>query len=153
MDPNMPGPGDAGGERYSARGGGEGVAREASGSSGEGWARRRGRAGCARWVRRATSTAFASPMAARCCQKNCDLRQVNASTPGSSIIPKAGEGLRGETVGEDIQEAQELPADPARGGHCTWEEGVGSAIPVGVPVPVVIHLFACLVLQEPVIIA
>ena len=39
------------------------------------------------------------------------------------IIPKAGEVLRGATVGEDIEEAQELPVDPARGGHGTWEEG------------------------------
>ena len=37
---------------------------------------------------------------------------------------------------EAIEEAQELPADPARGGHGAWQEGVGSAIPVGVPVPV-----------------
>ena len=50
------------------------------------------------------------------------------------IIPKAGEVLRGATVGEDTEETQELPVDPARGGHGTWEEGVGSAIPVGVPV-------------------
>jgi hypothetical protein len=64
------------------------------------------------------------------------------------IIPKAGDVLRGATVGEDIDEAQELPVDPARGGHCTWEEG--NAIPVGVPIPVAIHLFACRVLQEPV---
>ena len=42
------------------------------------------------------------------------------------IIPKAGEALRGATVGEDIEDAQELPVDPARGGHGTWEEGVGS---------------------------
>ena len=34
----------------------------------------------------------------------------------------------GRLVGEDIEEAQELPVDPARGGHGTWEEGVGSAI-------------------------
>ena len=66
------------------------------------------------------------------------------------IIPEAGEVLLGATVGQDIEEAQELPVDPARGGHGTWEEGVGSAIPVGVPVPVALHLFACLVLQEPV---
>ena len=66
------------------------------------------------------------------------------------IIPKAGEVLRGATVGEDIEDAQELPVDPSRGGHCTWEEGVGSAIPVGVHVPVALHLFAYLVLQEPV---
>ena len=39
-------------------------------------------------------------------------------------------------MGEDIEEAQELPVDPARGGHGAWEEGIGSAIPVGVPVPV-----------------
>ena len=51
------------------------------------------------------------------------------------IIPKAVEVLRGAAVGEDIEEAQELPVDPARGGHGTWEEGVGSAISVGVPVP------------------
>ena len=55
-----------------------------SGSIAEGWAPRQERAGCASWARRATATTFASPMAARCCQKNCDLRQVNASTPGSS---------------------------------------------------------------------
>ena len=66
------------------------------------------------------------------------------------IIPEAGEVLLGATVGQDIEEAQELPVDPARGGHGTWEEGVVSAIPVGVPVPVALHLFACLVLQEPV---
>ena len=66
------------------------------------------------------------------------------------IIPKAGEVLRGATVSEDIEEAQELPVDPAQGGHGTWEEGEGSAIPVGVPVPVAFHLFECLVLQEPV---
>ena len=65
------------------------------------------------------------------------------------IIPKAGEVLRGATVSEDIEEAQELPVDPARGGHGTWEEGVGSAISVGIPVPVALHLFVCLVLQEP----
>ena len=65
------------------------------------------------------------------------------------IIPKAVEVLRGAAVGDDIEEAQELPVDPARGGHGAWEEGVGSAIPVGVPVPVALHLFACLVLQEP----
>ena len=66
------------------------------------------------------------------------------------IIPEAGEVLLGATVGQDIEEAQELPVDPARGGHGTWEEGVGSAIPVGVPVPVALQLFVCLVLQEPV---
>ena len=66
------------------------------------------------------------------------------------IIPEAGEVLLGATVGQDIEEAQELPVDPARGGHGTWEEGVGSAIPDGVPVPVALHLFACFVLQEPV---
>ena len=49
-----------------------------------------------------------------------------------------------------IEEAQELPVDPARGGHGAWEEGIGSAIPVGVPVPVALHLFLCLELQEPV---
>ena len=55
-------------------------------------------------------------------------------------------------VGEDVEEAQELPMNPAsfQGGHCKWEEGVGSAMPVGIPVPVALHLFACLVLQEPV---
>ena len=66
------------------------------------------------------------------------------------IISEAVEVLLGAMVGQDIEEAQELPVDPARGGHGTWEEGVGSAIPVGVPVPVALHLFACLVLQEPV---
>ena len=40
--------------------------------------------------------------------------------------------------------------NPARGGHCTWEEGEGSAMPVGIPATVALHLFACLVLQEPV---
>ena len=74
-----------------------------------------------------------------------------SSTPGSCPrlwVPKAGEVLRGATVGEDIEEAQELPVDPARGGHGTWEEGVGSAIPVGVPVPVALHLFACLASED-----
>ena len=47
---------------------------------------------------------------------------------------------------EDIEEAQELPVDPARR---SWRMG-GSAIPVGAPVPVALHLFARLVLQEPV---
>ena len=32
------------------------------------------------------------------------------------IIPKAVEVLRGATVGEDIEETQELPMNPARGG-------------------------------------
>ena len=47
------------------------------------------------------------------------------------IIPKAVEVLRGVSLGEDIEEEQELPVDPARGGHGTWEEGVGGAISVG----------------------
>ena len=69
---------------------------------------------------------------------------------GEAVAREKRVDLRGATVGQDIEEAQELPVDPARGGHCAWEEGVGSAIPVGVPVPVTLHLFACLVLQEPV---
>ena len=40
--------------------------------------------------------------------------------------------------------------NPARGSHGTWEEGEGSAMPVGIPVMVALHLFACLVFQEPV---
>jgi hypothetical protein len=35
------------------------------------------------------------------------------------IIPKAGKVPRGATEGEDVEEAQELPMNPARGGHCT----------------------------------
>ena len=66
------------------------------------------------------------------------------------IIPKAGKVPLGATVGEDVEEAQELPMNPARGGHCIWEEGEGSAMHVGIPVPVAIQLFGCLVLQEPV---
>ena len=60
------------------------------------------------------------------------------------IIPEAGEVLLGATVGQDIEEAQELPVDPARGGRRRY------CIPVGLPVPVALYLFACLVLQEPV---
>ena len=97
------------------------------------------------------ATAFASPMSARCFQKNCDLRQVKASTPGSSS-PRLAIFLV-VLRWEDVEEAQERPMNAVRRGHCTWEEGVGSAIPVGVPVPVALHLlalhlFACLVLQE-----
>ena len=58
------------------------------------------------------------------------------------VIPKAGKVPLGATLGEDVEETQGLPMNPARGRHCTWEEGVGSAMPVGVPVPVALHLFA-----------
>ena len=64
------------------------------------------------------------------------------------IIPKAGTVPLCATVGEDVEVAQELPMNPARGGHCTWKDGEGSATPVGIPIPVALHLFECLVLQE-----
>ena len=63
------------------------------------------------------------------------------------VIPKAGKVPLSAKVDEDIEEAQELPMNPARGSRCTLEEGEGSAMPVGIPVPVALHLFACLVLQ------
>ena len=66
------------------------------------------------------------------------------------VIPQASKVPLGATVGEDVEEAQELPTNSARGGHCTREEGVGSAMPAGIPVTVALLLFACLDLQEPV---
>jgi hypothetical protein len=53
------------------------------------------------------------------------------------------------TVGEDVEEAQELPMNPARGSHRTSEEGEGRGA-CGIPVTLALHLFACLVLHEPV---
>ena len=47
------------------------------------------------------------------------------------VIPQAGKVPLGSTVGEDVEEAQELPMKPARGSTCTWEEGIGSPMPVG----------------------
>jgi hypothetical protein len=38
--------------------------------------------------------------------------------PGEDVIPKAGTVPLGATMGE---ESQELPMNPARSGHCTWE--------------------------------
>ena len=64
------------------------------------------------------------------------------------IIPKAVEVLREVSVGEHIEKAQDLPVDPAQRGHGAWEEGIGSAISVGIPVPVALYLFVCLLLQE-----
>ena len=56
---------------------------------------------------------------------------------------------RGATVGENLEEAQELPmTNPARNVHGTWAKGEGSATPAGISIPVVLHLFECLVLQE-----
>ena len=31
--------------------------------------------------------------------------------------------------------------NPVRGSHCTWEEGEGSAMPVGIPVTVALRIF------------
>ena len=74
-----------------------------------------------------------------------DTHQVKASTLGSPS-PQAGKVPLDATVGEDVEEAQELPMNPARGSHYAWEEGVtegeGSVMPVGVPVTVVLHLRA-----------
>ena len=60
------------------------------------------------------------------------------------VIPQAGKIPLGVTVVDDVDEAQEIPINPDQSGHCTWEEGEGSAMPVGIPVTVVLHIFACI---------
>ena len=44
------------------------------------------------------------------------------------------------TMGEDVEEAQELPVNPPRGGHDARQKGVLGARPGGISVTVPIHL-------------
>ena len=51
-------------------------------------------------------------------------------------------------VGEDVEEAQELAVDPARGADDAREEGICDARPRGVSLPVAVHLGARCGLEE-----
>ena len=53
--------------------------------------------------------------------------------PGSAS-PRLAKVLLGATVGNDVEEAQELPVNLARGRHGTLQEGIGSARSFVVPV-------------------
>ena len=47
------------------------------------------------------------------------------------IIPHVGKALDSAPVGKDVEEAQEPPVNPSRGGHDARQKGVGGARPVG----------------------
>ena len=58
-------------------------------------------------------------------------------SPGESIsvlfgFPHVGKVLEGAPMVKDVEEAQKLPVNPARGRHYTRQEGVGGAQPCGV---------------------
>ena len=59
------------------------------------------------------------------------------------IIPKAVKVLHGAAVGEDKQEAQELPVILPEEVSAHGSEGVGSAIPVGARSSGAIEVFDC----------
>ena len=79
--------------------------------------------------------------------------EVLRPAPGEGIrarlmIPHVGKVLLRAPVGKDVEEAQELPVNPSRGGHDAGQKGVGGARPVGICLAVARHLGARSCLKE-----
>ena len=90
-------------------------------------------------ARRATASAVAWPMAARACQKYWPRRNLESFVAGV-MGPKLLEPTEGASVGEDVEEAQELAMDLTRGADDARQECVGDTRPRGVGLPVATHL-------------
>ena len=60
----------------------------------------------------------------------------------AGFVPEALEPACGASVGEEVEEAQELAMDPTRGADDARQEGVGDTRPRGVGLPVAVHLGA-----------
>ena len=73
--------------------------------------------------------------------------EVLRPAPGEGIsaglvIPHVSEVLQGASVGKDVEEAQELPVNAARGRHDTRQKGVCGALQVGIRLAIPCHLGA-----------
>ena len=66
----------------------------------------------------------------------------------AGFVPEALEPACGASVGEDVEEAQELAMDPTRCADDARQEGVGDTRPGGVGLPVALHLGARCGLEE-----
>ena len=64
------------------------------------------------------------------------------------IGPELLESTEGASVGEDVEEAQELAVDAAGGTHHARQKGVGDTRPRGVSLPVATHLRPRCCLEE-----
>ena len=60
----------------------------------------------------------------------------------AGFVPEALEPACGASVGEEVEEAQELAMDPTRSADDARQEGVGDARPRGVGLPVAVHFGA-----------
>ena len=100
----------------------------------EGRTQRLGRLGCARWVQRATATAQwqpdVQPAPGEGVYSGLAVPKAGKVPRGETRRPQGWQSTSGETMGEHEEETQEVPMKPAQGGHCTWEEGEGSAMRV-----------------------
>ena len=79
--------------------------------------------------------------------KQCTNKDHYQSSAGL-VIPHVSEVLQSASVGKDVEEAQELPVNPSRGGHDARQKGVGGARPGGICLAVTRHLDARSGLKE-----
>ena len=95
----------------------------------------RRRACSATRARRVTASAVAWQMAARVCHKYCPWQNLKASSLGSYRA-----ALTSASMGEDVEEAQELAVDAPGSAHYARQEGVGNTSPRGIGLQVATHL-------------